>query len=237
MSTIKAKLPNVYRLSLWQKWILACTLGELIGMAAVALIAVILHQTMGTPETLAEKLIQLLVMMTAGMIEGFFLGYFQWNVIKKRFPFLPSRKWIGYTVLAGLIGWFLGMSATLLFTPPASFDAANNPMTSNWFTPFVIPAIMGMSLGTFFGFFQWLPLRHYATHAHRWIWANALGWTPAMIWIFLIASLPSIDTPLWAIIMLGILAGILAGASLGIITGYYFQKLNLKSTLESETNP
>jgi hypothetical protein len=199
-------------------------------MTSAVIIAVILFNVMGEAVSLSEKIIQLLVMMMAGAAEGFFLGYFQWRVIKKRFIFITGREWIGYTALAGITGWFLGMLYPLFFVEESALraDGIELPVT---LIAVVFPLLLGLFLGLLFGGYQWLSLRHHASGAKTWIWANALAWGLAMVWIFGMTSLPSESTAPWIIICLGILTGILAGGTLGAITGFFFQKMEIKKHL------
>lgn len=57
------------------------------------------------------------------------------------------------------------------------------------------------------------------------VWIHAPAWAVAMSAIFLGASLPSIDSPTWIIVVAGGLGGILGGLSLGLISGLVARRL------------
>lgn len=84
---------------------------------------------------------------------------------------------------------------------------------------------MGLMLGAVFGFGQWLVLRRHANHSARWITANALGWALAMLLIFAAASVPGQHTAVGLLWGIYITAGLLAGLSVGIITGLFFKHI------------
>jgi hypothetical protein len=212
---------------LWLKWALNCGFGELIGIGVAGAIAFTLNYFLPDPTGLGGKIFVLIIMMFAGAFEGFVLGMFQWRILVKKFHNVPAKEWIFFTMLIAIIGWFLGMLPSLFLnadpaakTPPVKFDS-----------PLVflgLSAVAGVVLGTLFGLFQWFSLRKYAHKAQQWITANALGWGAGMTWIFVFASIPNEESSLLFNILVGTTGGILAGLSVGIITGYYFLRLSVK---------
>jgi hypothetical protein len=85
--------------------------------------------------------------------------------------------------------------------------------------------ISGVVLGALFGGFQWIELRRHTPDAARWVWANLLGWMVGLTIIYLGASLPSTETNLTLIIVIGAASGLLAGLSVGAITGLFLIRL------------
>jgi hypothetical protein len=205
--------------SYWWKWTWHCAVGELVGIGVAGGIAAGLHYLIGEPASLLQKLGILAAMLAAGSLEGSLLGWLQWQVMKERLPHLPASEWIGWTVLGAVLGWLLGMTPSLFFTDTAGPDT-NVALNQGWVVAVLILA-MGLLFGGLFGFFQWLAFRKYAPRAARWILANALGWGLGLGWIFLGASLPEEKTPFPLIIFLAISGGLLAGLSLGGVTGLY----------------
>ncbi|GEO07107.1 hypothetical protein AAE02nite_47710 [Adhaeribacter aerolatus] len=210
-----------------RKWILACALGELLGIGAAGAIAFAVNHTLGEPVTLPQKLTVLGCMLAAGAVEGSLLGYMQWRVLQERIPRLPALEWMGWTVAVAVLGWFLGMLPSLFFLEGTADNSPQSPAVALE-NPLVLSSIavgMGLLVGALFGLFQWFSLRKYIPAAGKWILANALGWGLGLGWIYLAASWPDENTSLPLIIISGILGGILAGLSVGLITGIYLPKL------------
>ena len=203
----------------------ACIAGEFLGIGAAALTAVFTFIWMGEPETLDEKLLGLTLILIAGTLEGFLLGGFQWLVLKNYFPKIPAREWIGMTTLVAVLGWVLGMIPSTFF-PTESVGAESTPPTEPSAALVLGGALLlGMVMGTGFGWFQWQVFRKYAVQTKPWIWANMWGWGVAMVCIFIGATLPNESTPLPIVVLSGAIGGIFSGLSLGIITGFRLNKI------------
>jgi hypothetical protein len=191
----------------------------MIGVAVVAATATALDRTLGEPDTPAGRLLVLAAMVAAGAVEGLSLGYFQWRALRSHVSGLPAGRWVGVTALAAAGGWLLGMlpqtllqSGSMLFQPAIA-------------DTFFVVLLLGLIAGTMFGAAQAWVLRHLVLHPGRWIAANALGWSVAMLWIFLAATLPDETTPVLNTLALGAGGGLLAGLCLGGITGRWLPRL------------
>lgn len=210
--------------SFWKKWTLACASGELIGIGVAGLIAYAYNQYFGEPLSFIEKISNLSAMLFAGAIEGSILGYFQWQVLRKKLHALKAKYWVGFTAIIAITGWFLGMLPTLFLFSSASTNTPP-PVEPPQIVILLFGAFMGLILGAFFGSGQWFVLRHFSTKAKIWIKANALGWMAGMFWIFLGASIPTAESGKYFIIACAATGGILAGISLGLVTGFYLKKI------------
>jgi len=203
----------------WWKWTLNCGIGELLGIGAAAALAVWTHQTLGAPQTIEENMLYLAIMVFAGVIQEFILGTIQWKVLRLNFPKISCFQWVGVTILVAMLGWLFGTTSSMTF----SVVVAEVPMQTELFPPLwlsiLVPIAMGLFLGVLFGYFQWLVLKEYADYTNSWIVANALGWGGAMLIVFYFASLPNPTTPTPSVLLMGIIAGSLAGLSVGGITG------------------
>lgn len=203
-------------LSFWRSWVTNCAIGELIGMGITTFIVIGRERWLGEPNSLAGKWLELLLVLAAGMIAGYLLGTFQARVLGRRYRHFSPEAWVRITVLAAGIAWVVGMSYPVFF---ASNDTVAARVSVSEPVLFVLLSIsLGMTLGAIFGGCQMLMMRHWAKHASRWIMANALGWGLGIFWIYLGASLISIQTPFWMVLAIGASAGLLAGVSLGGIT-------------------
>ncbi len=202
----------------YRKWILACGLAEFIGIGIAAGFAVFSQLYVDGPAWWQRTMV-LLLMIIAGSIEGTLVGYFQWRVLSLKFSKLAARRWIQLTIAAAVVAWLLGMlPSTLASGAETGSDASFDPQT--WMMV-LMGMGMGLVLGPLFGFFQWLELRRHAQKSHLWIWANLLGWMGGLAFIFLGASLPSLQTPIWGIILSAIAGGLTGGLTVGIITGWF----------------
>ena len=216
--------------NLLKRWTINCALGELIGIACAGGIAFLVTYAIGEPDRISTKLIVLIAMMFAGFVEGLVLSHFQWNVLVTKFPKIPKREWLFYTVLVGVLGWFLGMLPSLFLIPENLEDTGLND-GMDYSNPFVFALLsitMGIALGAIFGLFQWFSLKKYAEKAYKWIIANAIGWGLGLGWIYLFASIPTEQSSLLFNVIMGVFGGILAGSSVGIVTGIFLVKLKKK---------
>ncbi|MGL5890694.1 MAG: hypothetical protein ACRC3B_12450 [Bacteroidia bacterium] len=211
---------------LWLRWTVNCAIGEVIGIGAAAGIAAAVFAAFGEPETTGTKILVLLCMMGAGLIEGIALGYFQWRVLRNKFSSLTRSAWIFQTALIAVLGWMLGMLPSLFFIDNPE-PAATNEATMQIPESLVVILIIGIGLllGTLFGLFQWFELKHHASGAAKWITANALGWGTGIACIYFFASLPDEFTPILEKVFYGICGGVLAGLSVGAVTGAFLVKM------------
>jgi len=207
---------------------LYCAAGEFLGIGIAALIAWLAFQLIGEPQTLSEKLLTLALMIIAGALEGLILGYMQWRVLRKAVHALPARQWISVTTIVAMLAWSMGMLPSLFYSD------INEPLNSPYEqTRMMLLAVLisGLFLGALFGLFQFIVLRNYLNQALSWIFANSLAWAIAIGWIFLSASLPSENTSVWTIVLLGIGGGMLAGLTMGWITGYFLCRILRKNLM------
>ena len=210
------------RAALWRDWTLSCAAGELIGIGVAAGVATLLLLTIGEPETGAERWGVLVAMVGAGAIEGTAIGFFQWRVLRRPFPGISARAWVGTTVAVAVIGWFLGMLPSTLAAPNV---AAQDPFDPPLWMTALLATFTGLGAGLVFGLAQWGVLRRHARNASSWIVANALGWGLALAWIYAAAALPAEGASLGTVIAIGSAGGILAGLSVGAVTGGFLLQI------------
>jgi len=208
----------------WLNWTIACGIGEFFGIGVAAGIGSLYLILLGEPGSLSQKISLILVMVFAGIIEGLLVGSFQWSVLRKRFIAMKAKNWLIFTALGAATAWLLGMipSTFFIFQSSASSTAAAEP---SGMQIALLAAVSGIVLGALFGAFQWIELKKHTPDAGRWILANLLGWTVGLIIIYLGASIPSLDTSLAIVISIGVISGLLAGLSVGAVTGLFLVKL------------
>ena len=227
---IKNKANNSSNKKYWLNWTIACGIGEFLGIGVAAGIAFLHFKFLGEPQTIGQRILVIAVMMLAGIIEGLVTGSFQWSVLKKRFVNMKAKNWLFFTALGAATAWLLGMIPSIFFAPEPSTSSSAIVEFSNVQIA-LLAALSGVVLGALFGVFQWVELKKHTPDAGRWILANSLGWTVGLVIIYLGASTPSVDTSLAVIILIATIAGLLAGLSVGAITGLFLIKLKYAPTL------
>ena len=210
----------------WARWTLACTAGELLGIAVAATMAVLLIRYGGEPETYAARFGVLAVMTLAGALEGVALGSFQWVVLRRSVPSVPARAWIGVTLGIAAFGWLLGIIPPLFL-----FDASAGvppPEVPDVWVLVGGAALLGLGLGALLGGAQALVLRRHSEGALAWTVANAIGWAVGMAVLFGIAGLvPAGAGPVLGLVY-GAAGGICSGVAVGSVTGLVLVRLQTR---------
>ena len=182
-------------------WIIACSIGEAVGIALVATVYAALDRGL-----LASAWVWILL---AGTWEGLWLGGAQ-ALVLRRFAIRPVR-WIGLTVLGAALGYALSL---LGGAGQQGEAAASEPGT---LLMLALGAGLGIVMGTLMGALQWLAARNRLAPG-RWIAANAVGWAPAMAVIIWAAGAVPEGASLPVIALTGAVAGAAAGFCVGSAT-------------------
>ena len=179
-------------------WIIACSIGEAVGIALVATVYAALDRGL-----LASAWVWILL---AGTWEGLWLGGAQ-ALVLRRFAIQPAR-WIGFTVLGAVLGYGLSL---LGGAGQQGEAAASEPGT---LLMLALGAGLGIIMGTLMGALQWLAARGQLVPGY-WVAANAAGWAPAMAIIIWAAGAVPEETSLPVIALAGAAAGTAAGCLVG----------------------
>lgn len=193
------------------RWVVACALGEAIGIAFVSL-----GYSMG--DRLYPHLAPALI-LAAGAIEGLSLGGAQAVAARERGVRLIP--WVSATVAAALAGYGLSLLGQGAFS-----GAVEAPPSAEEPPAYLIAAAgagLGAFMGALFGAAQSLVLPAHISK-RGWILRNIVGWTAAMAFIMLAASFAGSDWPFWRVALLGCASGVTAGLSLGLATRGAFLK-------------
>ena len=202
-------------MSFYRRWIVACTAGELVGIAVATSAGLSLNTLIGEPRSLGGRLLTLATFAAVGAVEGTALAGFQWRVLRTRLPRLRAAEWIGVTVALAVAGWIVGMTPSLFMShEPTAAQEERGLMVV-----LLLAAMAGAGAGLCFGAAQWFILRRHAERAARWIWIHVPAWALAMTAIFLGASLPTAEWSAWSIALAGVAGGVSGGVLLGVVTG------------------
>ena len=207
-----ALVPSVLR------WTVLCAAAETVGMTAAAAASRIGHTLADRPGPLGGAGVALAVVVAGGLVEGVALGSAQAWPLGRWLSSLRHGRYVLATVLVAGLGW-AGASAPAVL---AGDSGGSAPPLS-----LVLPgaAGLGLMMGLVLGSAQAVALRGATSHPWRWAGANAVAWPPAMVLIFLGASLPGNDWPVAWLLLDGALTGAAAGAALGLVTGWFLPSL------------
>ena len=217
----------------WGRWTVACGAGETVGMAAAALAAGLLNAVFGEPTTLGLGLVLWLGTTAGGVVEGLAIALFTYPLLRRWLPELPSQRWVGATVAVTLLGWALGSAPSTLVAGAIGGMATTQDQSSAAGPPVaalvVVAVVGGLALGAIFGAAQAWALRPYVAHADRWVPVNAVGWTLALAVIMLGATTAPAGLPLASLLLWGGLTGVLAGLTIGAVTGFFLPTVDDRS--------
>lgn len=200
----------------YQRWVFVCTMGELVGFGGIPVLggALAIWLTTGL-EPSVQSIVLYIVAVIGGLGEGAVLALFQLRVLSESLPTLNARHWVTATAAAASFAWACGLLAPTL---DEIVEISAQIQIAIW-----VPAslLILLSIG---GAQAWV-LRQVVENPISWIVANSLGWLAGLPWTFALpAFLPDGAPLVWWITAFAI-AGILMGATVGLITGAFLMRL------------
>jgi hypothetical protein len=209
---------------LWTRWLVANSLGELVGLGATFAVGFGAFSFLGEPQGLLGAVALALAMMATGALEGAIVGAAQWLAMRPWFPGISARAWILATLAGALVAWFLGSlpSALLSQGDDTAQAAAAEPSLA---VVLLLAGLLGMVLGAVLAFVQWLVLRRVVDRAWTWLSANALAWLAGMPLVFAAVGAIQEGMAIWQAVLLLALALALTGAVVGAIHGLFLVRL------------
>jgi hypothetical protein len=201
---------NRHRSSLYRRWVLAVTAGEMLGFGGIPVAggALVFWLTLGLDDGV-RAIVFYAITVIGGLGEGMVLGWFQQRVLRQVVEGLDGNRWILFTSLAASAAWALGMLAPTL---DEVFGLSALGTVLIW-----VPASVLILLSI--GSAQSWVLGGLVRNPRQWIWANALGWLLGLPWTFVLPALlpDTAAVPVWAGVF--VVAGILMGITVGLVTG------------------
>ena len=222
--------------SLWRRWVLANTAGEVVGLGGTAALGAALILGLGMTAGVVAALAAAGVMIFAGtLLEGVVVGTAQWLALRGTLPALPRRSWVGATALGAGVAWTLGMVPSTALSLGAE-ERADDVAEPRALVVYGLAVLMGLVLGPILGLPQWRILRRHLPRAGWWIAANAVAWAAGMPVIFagmdVVAASGGPERFVAAVITLAI-----AGAIVGAIHGLALVRLLRMRRLATEAAP
>lgn len=200
------------------RWMLLCAAAETVGMTAAAAAARTSQALVGEPSSRSGAAVAVSLAVAGGLVEGVALGAAQSAGLARWLPALSRRGWVLVTTAVAGLGWAAASLPAVL----GGGDGTGGP-------PLLLvvagAAGLGAVMGALLGAAQALVLRGHVAHPRRWAAANALAWPGAMVVIFLGATSPSADWSTPAVVGLGAATGLVAGAVLGLVSGWFLPSL------------
>lgn len=207
------------RKRLWQRWVAANALGELIGLGSTFSLGFLAFSAVGEPNSVSAILFLAGATVLTGTIEGAVVGFAQWQAMRNAFP-ITLKEWLWATLWGALCAWLLGIvpSTLLSLGEQTSGAPATEPPLA---VMMMLGGAMGLVLGVVLAFPQWLILKNYVARALWWFPANSLAWLLGMPIIF-----GGMDIAFTWASPLAIGAGIgltllIAGAAVGAVHGAF----------------
>lgn len=204
--------------NLWSKWVLANSVGELLGLGSTFAVGVGIFAGLPEGPGLASVIISAALMTATGALEGVVVGLAQWSVLRTALPAIARRSWVVATIIGGVVAWFFGsvpMTLASLTSDPGGVPMQEPPQI----LVLLMASGLGLVAGAILSVAQWAILRRKVSRAWRWLPANAVAWAVGMPLIFegidLAQKVGSISVEI--LIMAATIA--LAGAVVGGIHG------------------
>lgn len=210
----------------WGRWFVACTVAEVLGIAAAAGAAGLGLAVVGEPTSAGDALAILALAVIGGSLEGLAIGALQVRVLRTWLPAVSTFRYVGGTVVMAALFWLLGMLPSTLMSldgEATSTTAIDPPLLA----VALASALGGACAGVVFGAVQGWALRGYVDHPWRWIRPNAVGWGIAVAVITIGASLVPAGWSVGLLIVFGGMLGVVSGASVGLVTAQALPSLEL----------
>jgi hypothetical protein len=93
---------------LWLRWVVANSIGELIGLGTTFAVGFLAFTILGEPRSVGAVIGMFLLMVATGAFEGVVVGLSQWLAMRSSFPNISRRSWVTATLLGAMVAWFLG---------------------------------------------------------------------------------------------------------------------------------
>lgn len=214
---MSADVPSAARAgqTLWRRWLIATTLGELAGFSVPATIGAVAYALD------APSAVLFLSLVVAGAGEGALLALAQAHVLRGEIACFDRRAWVVATALAASFAWSLGL------LPSSLGDRLDE---TSLIVVIPVSLVLGAALLLSLGVAQWWVLRRYVKPAALWIPANVIAWLVGLgLSVTLMSVLLTEETTTPAAIAIGLGAGLLMGITVAAVTGRFLVRILRRS--------
>ena len=173
------------RSDLLRRWVLANSVGEVLGLGGTGLLGWLLVGRSGEPSAATAVLGAFVVAVLSGAVEATVVGLLQHRAVRPWLPGLTRRSWWWATLWGALTAYVLGyLPSTVMGLVAVDDEGAAVAEPPQWV---VLLAAAGLGLvgGAVLAWAQALVLRRHVERAWRWLPANMLAWTVGMPLVFL----------------------------------------------------
>ncbi|BDU05935.1 hypothetical protein [Nocardia cyriacigeorgica] len=189
---------------LWRRWLLAVTIGEVLGFLFPSVTAVVAGPV--------DEPIAAATLVAAGTIEGGVLGWFQASALHGALPRLDKHRWILATAFGAAMAW----TVALVMIMADGFK--------RWPTAAAVPTLAAgvVVIVCSIGITQWFVLRDHLVGADGWIGATALAWIVGLsVFTAVTSPLWQPGQPIWLVVAIGLAGGCLMAAAMAGVTGSF----------------
>jgi hypothetical protein len=208
------------RWSLWGRWILANSVGELVGLGATFAIGVGLFSGLAETAGVFPTILTAVLMTSAGALEGAVVGLAQWLAMHASLPQLPRWSWVRATIVGALIAWFFGSVPMTIASVSAAApqEVAQEPPAG---AVLLLASAMGLVAGLVLSLIQWRVLREHVEQAWQWLPANSIAWAAGMPIVFAAIDgaqrMPSLAGGIGVMVVSLAITGAVVGAIHGVV--------------------
>jgi hypothetical protein len=187
------------------RWVGASAVGELVALPLAALIVSAAIQSGAG----GASLLLIVAGALAGMVNGAIVAGLQWLALRRPVQQLSGWRWTLMTALGSALPWVWGISKKSSLYLAQGNDAA------------VLGTVLLLALlvGVVLGGAQWTVLRRVLHHAGWWMPVSILAWLLGVVVLVGGGSLIHAGTPLWSLLLVSGITGLVVGSLVGIITG------------------
>jgi hypothetical protein len=215
---------NRNNLSLWLRWVLVNSIGEMIGLGATFAIGFVLFSRLGEPQGVLAAIGMALLMTSSGLLEGAVVGLAQWLVMYRSIYGISRRAWVMATIIGALVAWALGSLPMTMASLGSQGQQAAGSEPPAYFM-FLMEVAMGLVAGSILGLPQWAVLRQRVEGAWLWIPANSIAWAIGMPMVFAGVDLAQkVESRVAAVVTMALVVAI-TGAVVGAVHGLALVKL------------
>ncbi len=193
-------------------WIGATLIGGLVGLGAVIVAYRLISLRLESGGAIVSAALALVAAIGCGIV----VGYFQTKVLRAKFIWFGTRRWMTATACGSAAAGLLGILCFRLLGAPV--DLGTMPSDSG---AVIFPALIGLVLGAVLAVPQWFVLKRMIPRAGWWIPACSISLALAAPQL-LSATFTTAQTILLQPDAFYVLAAIIgAGVTVGTVTGLF----------------